>query len=82
MFVDGTLSIISHDIDGIGFDLPWGKVPIIRVSEIRFPKLFAIDEEFSTTKFDFFAFESNHSLQKGHLLAGKTDYHHISPFGF
>jgi hypothetical protein len=82
MVLHRSTPVVPHHIDRIGLHLTGRKAPIVRVMDVGFIQLLSIDEEPSVAEFDFFLFESDHSLQERYSLPCETDNHDIAPFGF
>lgn len=82
MVLHRTFPVISHHVNRIRLYPASRKGPVVRTLEVGFILLFPIDEELSVSKFNFFVFECNHSLQKCYSLTCKADDHDITSFGF
>ena len=82
MVLHRAFPVISHHVNRIGFNPARRKGPIVRILEIGFILLLAIDEEPSVLEFNLLIFEPDDSLQESYPLTSETDDHDIASFGF
>jgi hypothetical protein len=62
MAFDGHTPIISYHIDTIFFNPSRGKIPVAWKADIRFLDLVAVNIKSPGTKFNLFAFSSDHTF--------------------